>query len=149
MKSLESCLVWKSQVMNNASVSIIKSVLIKWISPAPEDGNTHTAAPLTNQRKVSGVLNLTFLCPRWSSRRWSSHSQLRLVIYAHESTFNEAAPPREQLIYTQLLISWIALLLMKTHRSIQQQHYWYDFSLYYSDCESATGNTRMNATRGC
>lgn len=48
-KNLESCLVWKSKVMNNASVSIIKSVLTRWISQAPAGSNAHTAALLTNQ----------------------------------------------------------------------------------------------------
>lgn len=49
-KSLESCLVWKSKVMNNASVSMIKSVLIRWISPAPAGWKAHTTALLTNQQ---------------------------------------------------------------------------------------------------
>lgn len=48
-KTLESCLLWKSKVMNNASVSIIKSVLIRLISRTPADWKAHGAALLTNQ----------------------------------------------------------------------------------------------------
>lgn len=122
-KSLDSCLVWKSKVMNNASVSIIKSVLIRWISPAPAGWKAHTAALLTNQRvgqeSLRALILTSSLLDPHQSVGAGSGKQLRLVIYAHESTSNGPAAQRERLIYTQLLISWMALLLMKTHRSIQ------------------------------
>lgn len=107
-KSLESCLVWKSKVMNNASVSIIKSVLIRWISPAPAGWKAHTAALLTNQEwdKSPWGLNLTSsqLDPH-QSVGVSGNKQLRRVIHAHESTSNGSV----LLIYTQLLIrEWLS-----------------------------------------
>lgn len=61
-KSLESCLVWKSKVMNNVSVSIIKSVLIRWISLAPAGWKTQAAALLTSQE-----------WDKSPSGRWTSH----------------------------------------------------------------------------
>lgn len=112
-KSLESCLVWKSKVMNNASVSIIKSVLIRWISPAPAGWKAHTAALLTNHewdKSPWGALNLTSsLWDPHQSVGVSNSKQLKLVIYAHESTSNGLVPQWEQLIYTQLLIrEWLS-----------------------------------------
>lgn len=105
-KSLESCLVWKSKVMNNASVSIIKSVLIRWISPAPAGWKAHTAALITNQEwdNTLGALNPTssLFDPHQSVEvEVSSSKQLRLIMYAHESTSNGLPPQPEQLIYTQ------------------------------------------------
>lgn len=120
-KSLESCLVWKSKVMNNASVSIIKSVLIRWISPAPAGWKeTHGCTP--NQPRVGQEshrsLNLTSSLLDLQSVGVCHSKQLRLVIYAHESTSTGPAPQCGADLCT-LANQGMALLLMKTHRSIQ------------------------------
>lgn len=122
-KILESCLVWKSKVMNNVSVSIIKSVLIRWRSSAPAGWEAHTAALLTNQerdktpwRPWASHPPCWPLSPVYRSERWQTSQACHLCQWIRRQRASAAARAAD---LRTVANQGMALLLMKTHRSVQ------------------------------
>lgn len=114
-KRLESCLVWKSKVMNNVSLSlsIIESVLIRWMSAAPAGWEIRGGCTSNQEsgRSLGVVVNLgSSPQASRSPTGWSVGKKNSALSFKPMNPPAASRPLRwKQLIYAELLIrEWLS-----------------------------------------